>query len=317
VGAGPEARCVFSPAPKVALHVLNDPRCGLCSPIDVVAGARDLFPNLEVVAHDVTAGAGTTWIEEFDIQSVPAFGFVGAESSVAFSTLRNLVRAGKGRSLLDPAVIRGPLHFRRKARPGAVDIFLEATGQESLYFLRALAEIGKTKEGEPALASAAIRFHPMVESGPPGDPGSLRLVQRGKEAFLVPESSLPQLKSRQGPEDLAEARRQSCIATLGGRQRILDYMLDRAAKEDAGAGDWRDRCQRLGLDPAQIALCAGGGEVDLVLAADRRLADSLGIRAPAALVANRLRFDGLGPWNQGALVRALTVEPPGGEASPP
>ena len=315
-GAGPQARCVFSPAPRVTLHVLNDPRCGLCSPIDVVAGARDLFANLEVVAHDVSAGAGGSWIEAFDIQSVPAFAFVGAESSVAFPTLRNLVLPGKGGSLLDPAVVRGPLHFRRKARPGAVDIFIEATGEESLYFLRSLAEISKTPEGGPALASAEIKFHPMVESGPPGDPATLRLVQRGKEGYLVPESALPQLKSRLGPEDLAEARRQACIATLG-LERILDYMLDRAAHEEVGVGDWRSRCLRLGLDPAQVALCAGGGEADERLAVDRRIADSLGVRAPAAVAANRLRFDGLGPWNQGAFVRALTVEPPGSGASPP
>ncbi len=47
------------------------------------------------------------------------------------------------------------------------------------------------------------------------------------------------------------------------------------------------------------------GEADLALAADRRMADSLGIRPPAALVGNRLRFDGLGPWNRGAFARAL------------
>jgi hypothetical protein len=309
-GAGkPGARCVFSPAPRVTLHVLNDPTCGPCNPIEVVAGARDLFANLEVVAHDVTAGGGASWIEAFDIQSVPAFGFVGAESSVAFSTLRNLVLAGTAGRLLDPALLRGPLYFRRQARPGAVDIFLEATGEESLFFLRSLAEIRTSTEGGPALAAAEITFHPVVETGPPGDPGALRLVQRGGQAYLVPESELPQLKSRLGAEDLAEARRQACIAVLDGRERIMDYMLDRAAAGEVGAGDWRARCRRLGLDPSRLALCVGGGEADARLVADRRLVDSLGVRAPAALVANRLRFDGLGRWNQGAMVHALAKKP--------
>jgi hypothetical protein len=38
---------------------------------------------------------------------------------------------------------------------------------------------------------------------------------------------------------------------------------------------------------------------------DRSMADSLAIERPAILVNNRLRFDGLGPWNSGAFRRAL------------
>jgi len=52
-------------------------------------------------------------------------------------------------------------------------------------------------------------------------------------------------------------------------------------------------------------MCAGSGAADARLIADRQLADSLGVRAPAVLVANRLRFDGIGPWNRGAFRRAL------------
>lgn len=305
VGAGrSDARCVLTPAPQVALHVLNDPTCGQCSPIEVVAGARELFANLEVVAHDVTRGAGKDWIEAFDIQSVPSFTFVGAESSASFPTLQRLVIPGKEGSLVNPEVFRGPLYFRREGRPRTVDFFLDATGEETLFFLRSLAEIAKSKEGGAALDSATVVFRPVLESGPPPAPGALRLVQRGDEAYLVPESELPQLRSRLGPEDMGEARRQVCIAMLGGR-RILSYMLDRAEHGEVGAGDWRERCRRVGLDAAQIARCAGGGEADAHLESDRKLAESLGIRPPAALAGNRLRFDGLGSWNAGPFVRAL------------
>ncbi len=84
--------------------------------------------------------------------------------------------------------------------------------------------------------------------------------------------------------------------------------MDRAAAGEVDAGDWRPRVERVGLDPARIGLCAGSGGADPGLEADRRLAAELDIRPPALLVANRLRLDGLGSWNENTLMRALAGE---------
>ena len=72
---------------------------------------------------------------------------------------------------------------------------------------------------------------------------TLRLVQRGSEAHVIPPGT-PELQSRLGAEDLAEARRQACIG-LHGEVAIVEYLLDRARAGEVGAGDWRARTERL------------------------------------------------------------------------
>jgi hypothetical protein len=335
------ARCEYVPAPPVTLHVLNDPACAPCNPTPVVAGARDLFPGLIVAAHDVTRGEGREWIEALGITSVPAFVFVGAESSAAFPAIAGLLapipshsdsnpvapdsRAHPGATgrlfeatarlidptgrLFDPEVLPGPLFFDRPAEPGAIDLFLDATGGSTLATLRTIAQLRDSTGAGAALDQARIRVHHVLDLSP-GDPGggppgptTLRLVQRGSEAHVVPPGT-PELASRLGTEDLAEARRQACIA-LHGETAIVEYLMDRARAGEVSAGDWRARTGRLGLDPARIGFCAGSGQADSRLERDRRLAMDLHARPPAVLVGNRLRLDGLGPWNATTFLRAL------------
>jgi hypothetical protein len=317
----PGARCAFSPAPPVALHVFNDPGCGLCSPIEIVAGAKELFPNLELVAHDVTAGEGGDWIDAFGIDSVPAFIFTGVESSSVFPRIEPLLEPGgehqglEGRRL-GSRFHRGPLYFEREEEPGRVDLFVDATGELSRNFFESLAELYASPEASSILERADLRLHHVLETRVARD-GAVsppRLVQRGDEAYLVPASALPELTSRLGDDDLAEARRQACLEMAGG-EKVIDYLLDRAADGEVESGNWRGRVERLGLDPSRIGFCAGSGEADPRLDADRRLASELGIRVPALLVANRLRLDGLGPWNQGAFIRALAEHLPASDHS--
>ncbi len=309
-GGTARARCTERPAPPVTLHVLNDPECGPCNPVPVVSAARSLFARLEVTAHDIAAGEGAEWIETFGIAAAPAFVFVGAESSLAYPVIRDLVvRGGDGDAvragnavLLDPAIVRGPLAFRREPEPGVVDLFLDATGPESLMFMRSLSALMSDAAADAAVTEIAFRVHHVLDVTPA--PRAV-LVQRGDEAHVVPAGA-PMLASRLGSEDLAEARRQACIAHLAGG-RILDYLIARAESGESGAGDWRQRLNSLDIDPGAIGFCAGSGGADSILAADRELAAELRIRTPAALVANRLRFDSLGPWNASAFRGAVAA----------
>jgi hypothetical protein len=164
--------------------------------------------------------------------------------------------------------------------------------------LRSLAEpLGRLP------ADTRITVHHLLERAQPSREEGMRLVQRDGKAYLVPESSLVRFDSRRGAEDVEESRRQACIAMLHG-DRLLDYLGDRVAVGDLEVGDWRERATRLGLDAARIGMCAGSGQADARLETDRQLADSLGVSTPTIVVGNRLRFDGLGPWNWGAFHRA-------------
>jgi hypothetical protein len=207
-------------------------------------------------------------------------------------------------------VLPGPLFFARPAEPGAIDLFLDATGRATLATVRALEELGDSTA--IARDRSRIRVHHVLDLAPAESPGAgtgggLRLVQRGSEAHVIPPGT-PELQSRLGAEDLAEARRQGCIALHGGGA-IVEYLLDRARAGEVGAGDWRARTERLGLDPARIGFCAGSGQADARLELDRRLAADLHARPPAVLVGNQLRLDGLGPWNAKTFVRALGQTP--------
>ena len=296
----------------MTLHVLNAPDCAPCNPTPVVAGAREIFPALTVVAHDVTRGEGAELVDAFAVDALPAFIFAGAESAAAYPAIAGLLSGASslaGARLLDPQVFPGPLFFRRKAAPGAIDLFLDATGRETLTTLTAFAALRRASPVGSPIHVAEVRLHHVLELGPPLPPAPgapLRLVQRGAEAHLLPPGAA-ELQSRRGPEDLAEARRQACIALHGG-PAIVEYLMDRAAAGEVLAGDWRARVARVGLDPARIGLCAGSGQADPRLEADRQLAAELAIRPPALLVANRLRLDGLGAWNENTLMRALAGE---------
>jgi Cytochrome c554 and c-prime len=318
----PTARCTFALPPPVTLHVLNAPDCAPCNPTPIVAAARETFPALTVVAHDVTGGEGAAWVDALSIDAIPAFVFVGAESAAAYPVLAGLLAPPPatgaaprkpslaGARLLAPDVFPGSLFFRRPPAPGVIDLFLDATGRETLSVLQGLAALRRSSPAGSALHAAEVRLHHVLELGSvasnsaAGSP--LRLVQKGAEAHLIPPGT-PELVSRRGPEDLAEARRQACIALHGG-PAIVEYLMDRAVAGEVDAGDWRQRVERIGLDPARIGLCAGSGAADPGLEADRRLAAELSIRPPALLVANRLRLDGLGPWNANTLMRALAGE---------
>jgi hypothetical protein len=315
----PDARCGYVPAPPVVLHVLNDPECAPCNPTPVVAGARELFPGLTTSAYDVTRGEGRQWIAAHRITSVPAYVFAGAESSAGFPAIASLLAPIDAASppagrLLDPEVLPGPLFFARPPEPGTIDLFLDATGPATLGTLRTLAALRDSTAFGPALRAATIRLHHVLDHGPVAEgpraagQNALRLVQRGAEAHVIPPGT-PEFQSRLGAEDLAEARRQACIALHGGPV-VVEYLMDRARAGEVGPGDWRGRVERLGLDPARIGYCAGSGAADPQLEADRQLAAELHARPPAVLVSNRLRLDGLGPWNATTFVQALGSRDP-------
>ncbi len=183
----PTARCTFAPPAPVTLHVLNAPDCAPCNPTPVVAGAREIFPALTVVAHDVTRGEGAALVDTFGVDALPAFVFAGAESAAGYPVIADLLAPGTpvavpggspgpgasslpGARLLDPRVFPGPLFFRRPPAPGVIDLFLDATGRETLATLQSLAAL---RQGSPAgspIHTAEVRLHHVLELGSPSPP---------------------------------------------------------------------------------------------------------------------------------------------------
>jgi hypothetical protein len=282
----------------------------------------ELFPGLRVEAYDVTRGEGAAWRQRFAIDTVPAYVLEGVESAAGFDTLRPVLVAGIDRARgdvagtsrgdssdasggvtaayrLDPAAFgRGPLYAWRPPVPAAVDVFLRATGPLSGQLVTAL---DAALSGSPQ--QHRVRWHHLLEVTVDTTTAALRVVQHGAAASVRADSTVPRVASRLGPLDVAASRRQVCIEALDPG-RLLPYLVA-GAGDGASADTWRQRAARLGIDVGQIEACAASGAAERRLLRDVALADSLGIDAPAVLVGNRLRFDGLGRWNSGAFRRAL------------
>jgi predicted DsbA family dithiol-disulfide isomerase len=61
--------------PKVTLEVINDKDCLTCNTEEAVTWIKRLVPTASVVTLDTTSASGAKHLEEFDIQSLPAFVF--------------------------------------------------------------------------------------------------------------------------------------------------------------------------------------------------------------------------------------------------
>lgn len=290
----PKACKKLPPPIKVSMIVLTDKRCKTCRTGRIVSQLKGMLPKMDSKVVDYSTPEGKKLYDELHTKGLtllPAYLFdPKIKQAGAYHMLKRfLVPTGKYLNLKVGAKFDPTKEICDNKKDDNGDGKIDCADPECKNSLDCRKEIPKKLELF-VMSHCPFGIKAM---------NSLKEVTAnfGKNIkleihYIASQVGPGKFRSMHGPTEVAEDKRELCAKKYYARNyKYLDYILCR--NKNIRGNDWK-KCATNGIKAAVIEKCSTSAEGTKLLAADLKIAQSLGIGAsPTWMANNKYKFSGL------------------------
>jgi len=256
----PRARCAYKKPVNVPLTVVTDKRARFSNEADIVASSTSMFPGVSVKYVDINSKAGKKLAPKYHIEKIPAYIF-GAEilTTHNFHKVKPSLRYVADKYIPLPEMVGATIYVKRQWKPDQFDLFIACLSERANFTLRKTLEtLANCKDKPAARSTMNLRIH-----------------------YIAHEEANGSLIAPGGIAEIEEAKRQLIIKKYHD-EKYYNYI--KAKSRRLGSSYWEDALLEVGLNPAEIKRLARSPKAEVLLRADAKLVEELGIVGDVAFL---------------------------------